>query len=310
MTDLVLLGPQRHHPHILESANDCGMAPPWAVITAGWQEREAETEELEAHLGARVVNLNLYQRAEEVFQEDPLLREAIRQHQMDLIALQELYRLRLRFYMQTVHQLLGKKKPESRLLQPEIDDSFRALQALDQHHLNRIRDLNASFFSQWQLRDRPKIKKHREEIQNQLSKCSTLLIAGGHVAILLNRIRLFGLESAILEKPCIAWSAGAMVLGDSILLFHDSPPQGRGYAEVFETGFGRYKHRLVFPHAKKRLLLDDPIRVQMLTRRFLGTSCWTLDDHASLTYRKGIWQPNHATLRLSSDGSYHPEVTS
>ena len=310
MNNLALLGPQRHNPHILDASMSCEMNPPWAAITAGWQEREDEIEELEAHLGQGVSNLRLYRRAEKIFQADPLLREAIRSHQQELIALQELYRLRLRHSMETVHQLLKRKRPNPALLEPEIEDSFHTVRQLDHHHLERIRGLNEAFEEKWNLDQRPSVRDHRQEIAEILDRCACVLIAGGHVAVLLNRMRLFGLPETLQHKPIIAWSAGAMVLGKKIVLFHDSPPQGRGYAEVFESGLGRYEDRLVFPSAQKRLLLQDPIRIMLLARRFSQDECWTLDPGAKLFFQDEQWHSNGTSLRLFPNGEHHAEGTS
>src|SRR5207253_2752726 len=66
-----------------------------ATITAGWQEREAEDEELDAHLGGNTVNLRLHARGDELFREDPELRAAHRERQDGLRHRQDFYRIRL-----------------------------------------------------------------------------------------------------------------------------------------------------------------------------------------------------------------------
>jgi hypothetical protein len=48
------------------------------------------------------------------------------------------------------------------------------------------------------------VQRRRDEIHEILSKCSAVAIAGGHVAILLNRLRLFGLEQALARLPVMA----------------------------------------------------------------------------------------------------------
>ena len=64
-----------------------------------------------------------------------------------------------------------------------------------------------------------------------------------------HRMRLFRLSNSLLDKPVIAWSAGAMVLGERIVLFHDTPPQGSAWAEVMEQGFGLLPDLVPRPHA-------------------------------------------------------------
>ena len=62
------------------------------MITAGWQEREREDEELQKHLDRPLTNLCLHSRAEQVFSSDPDLFAAHRARQDRLQAIQQLYR--------------------------------------------------------------------------------------------------------------------------------------------------------------------------------------------------------------------------
>ena len=73
--------------------------------------------------------------------------------------------------------------------------------------------------------------------------------------VLLHRMRLFDVMGLLNDQPIFAWSAGAMAMGDRVVLFHDSPPHGVGNAELFEEGLGAYHGVLPLPHAKKRLHL-------------------------------------------------------
>ena len=63
-----LLGPQRLKPTLADAvrARGCGDVP-IATITAGWQEREHDDQELHQHLGERSRNLELFRRARRVF---------------------------------------------------------------------------------------------------------------------------------------------------------------------------------------------------------------------------------------------------
>ena len=102
----------------------------------------------------------------------------------------------------------------------------------------------------------------------QLEKVEGLAIAGGHVAILVNRMRLFDLDRKLAGKAVFAWSAGAMAIAERVVLFHHSPPQGYGNTEVLEHGLGLVRGLVLFPHARRRLALDDRRRVALLARRF------------------------------------------
>ena len=76
----------------------------------------------------------------------------------------------------------------------------------------------------------------------------------------------------------VGWSAGAMVLTDRILLFHDSPPQGPGDAEFLGPGFGLAPGVVVLPHASRRLDLEHRGRVALLARRLAPELVVALDD--------------------------------
>jgi hypothetical protein len=113
--------------------------------------------------------------------------------------------------------------------------------------------------------------------------------AGGHVAALLNRLRLFDVASVVGERPIVAWSAGAMALSERIVLFHDSPPWGAGNAEVLDHGLGLCPGVLPLPHARRRLRLQDPRRVDLLVRRFAPLRCVGLDEGSKLRGRGAVW---------------------
>src|SRR5688572_29400523 len=92
---LVLLGPQRMRPTVRAAVDELGLRGPLALITAGWQEREPDDEELRSDLGRESFNLSLYQRAERLSEAEPELARGLRKRQDLLRRLQELYRHRL-----------------------------------------------------------------------------------------------------------------------------------------------------------------------------------------------------------------------
>src|SRR5262249_56779928 len=94
-TMIILLGPQRLRPTLPQVMAEHGVSGPVATVTAGWQEREEDDQELHDALGGASRNLRLYARAEEVFREDPDLHQAYRRRQERLRARQDSYRSRL-----------------------------------------------------------------------------------------------------------------------------------------------------------------------------------------------------------------------
>jgi peptidase E len=275
-----------------------------AVVTAGWQEREEEVDELRDHLGGGVVNLRLYHRAEQVFAADPELARAHRQRQDKLKRMQGLYRLRLDHALAAARELLTRRD-DPELLLAEREAALAAIRELDRVHVERVRAVNLELDAAIRPLEREAVAAHREELRRLLAGCAAFAVAGGHVAVLLNRLRLFGVAELIGERPVFAWSGGAMVLGERLVLFHDDPPQGAGHAEVLEAGLGLYSGLLPLPHARRRLKLDEPLRVALFARRFADLACVALDDGATLRWEEGRWvlAGGEGARRLLADGS-------
>jgi hypothetical protein len=63
---------------------------------------------------------------------------------------------------------------------------------------------------------------------------------------------------------------------------------------------------VVFPHARRRLLLDDARRLELLARRFAPAECLTLDDGAWLIDRGGAREPGPGLARFGADGRVAP----
>jgi hypothetical protein len=172
--------------------------------------------------------------------------------------------------------------------------------------LCRIRRIHDAFAERWHPSARPAVAQHRDELRNALQRAGVLCVAGGHVAVLLSRLRLFDLPSLLDGQPVIAWSAGAMAVSDRVVLYHDSPPQGAGDPEVFDAGLALCRRLVALPHARTRLKLDDPVRVALLARRFAPALCGVLDAGARLDWDGHRWSAGPGTSRLERRGGVRP----
>lgn len=301
MRSLTLLGPQRQ-PTLVEEIDRLGIGGPVAVVTAGWQEREAEVEEFREHLGRAVVNLELHERLEAVFADDPELFHAHRARQNRLRAMQRLYRYRLDFALEPARELL-RRDGDPQLLEPERRAAIEALRELDRRQLERIGEVHRELEERYAPLSRPAVAAHRRELARRLAESAAVAIAGGHVAVLVNRLRLFGVAELIGDLPVFAWSAGAMALTERIVLFHDSPPQGMGNPEVLDLGLGLAPGVVALPHAGKRLRLRDPARVEILARRFAPAVCVPFDPgDPPLAWNGERWSWRSGGRRLTAKG--------
>lgn len=281
MATRILLGPQRPVLNLGEVIEDAGLpGGPVAVIAAGWQEAEVDIDDVAAAARRDVVNLALYRRADEVFAAAPELLAAYRARQDRLQELQRLYGLRLRQTIASARQML-RATGDKALVGPEQRHAIAQLRALDRHHRHRVEALHAEFDAVFDVERNELLAGHRREIADRLESLQTVIITGGNVAVLLNRLLLFDVGPLLEGKHVVAWSAGAMALAETVVLYHDNAPQGRRDAEVFGEGLGLVRRCVLLPDARRRLR-NERSRLTLFSRRFAPDACMTLDSGAVL----------------------------
>ena len=301
MSDVVILGPQFQEPNLALALGRLGIEGQLVSISAGWQEREGEIDELRTHVRLPVTDLALYARTERVFAHDAELHEAYRQRQGRLRELQDLYRLRLEHAKDAARELV-RRAGDPDLLRRAQRSAMHALRTLDREHLRAIEREHANFRRDLRPQQRASVVPHIQELRQLIEAATAVLVAGGHVAVLANRLRLFDLQRLLAGKTLLAWSAGAMALSDCIVLFHDHPPQGAGNAEVFDAGLGLLPGVVPLPHAQTRLTLHESSRIAMFARRFAPAQCLTLDHGSLLHWREGKLLGSGNSWRLSRQG--------
>lgn len=301
MSKRILLGPRSAAPMLRAAVESLNTPGPVVSITAGWRDAEGEIDEMRSELGRPVEDLRIYARAEEIFARETELRELQRARQEKLRALQELYRLRLEPTLAAARRLMRAEGP-AELVRPERQAAIAQLRALDRHHLRRIQRIHREFEQRRAGVTAPQAVAHREAVQRQLQDAGLVLIAGGHVAVLLNRIRLFRLGPLLAAKPLVAWSAGAMVLSERVVLFHQHAPQGRRDAELLDAGLGVVQGRVLLPHARSRLDWSNRKRLALFSQRFAPALCCTLDEESMIHLDNGRLVAAHASSILSKNG--------
>lgn len=299
----MLLGAQRFDETLGTLVRRLECNGPIATITAGWREREDEDEDLSAHLECETINLRLYHRAIEVFARDTELAKAHRAQQATLHHKQDFYRIRLEHEIAANHVIRQRWAPAD-VLEHEEAASVAAIRLLDEHHLAECRRIHAQYEDAMAPSQRPAVAEHRERLVEILGRCQGIAIAGGHVASLLNRMRLFGLRDLIEDQTVFAWSGGGMVVSERLVLFHDSPPQGRGASEVLDEGLGLVPDIVMLPHPETRLRLEDPERVSLLASRFDPAWSLAFPAGAHVIVRDGQVIGSSAVTRLFPDGSW------
>jgi hypothetical protein len=297
-----LLGAQRFEPTLSDAVAELGVTGKIAAITAGWQEREEEDDDLREHLGGRTVNLRLHARAEQVFRKDPAFAAAHRERQHVLRHRQDFYRIRLEHALDAQHVIDQRQAPED-ILDDEARASIRAIREIDRMHLERCESDWAEYDEKTKPHENKAILEQRAEIEAIVKDCDAIAIAGGHVASLLNRLRLFDIGKLAKDKVVFAWCGGAMAISERVVLFHQSPPQGQGAAEVLDRGLGLAGNVIVLPQPEFRLRLDERERIQVMVRRFAPAMCLAMPARSRVTWLLGGPKDARGVLLLRDDGS-------
>jgi hypothetical protein len=292
--DITLLGPQRRVSGARSAVAQLIPDGPVAAINAGWREREADTEELNAVLGGRMVNLELYRRWHQLSEVDPGYVEAERRLTSRLEELRAAYQLRLRHGLAAV-RAVAQRVADSPIRTAAIADAITGVRALDAWHLDRSTELRTEFFAELRLAERPFVDDHRREVARLVEASAGMVITGGHVGVLLHLLQVFGLV-AMIRPPVIVWSAGAMALSPRVVLFSDHAPFGHHDAEFYATGLGLYDHGVPFPHPRRRLRLSDHDRRQLLADRLAPYPGLLLDDGVRLDLTDQVGLPADVAL--------------
>jgi hypothetical protein len=276
----VLLGPQRFRTTAGAVIRTVAPIGPVATVTAGWRDRENDTVELDAVLEGRGRHLRLYQRLNDVLEGDRRFAEAALAHRDAVDDLAGIYSIRLQRALDSVYAV-QRRTVRSDLATAALADGVRVVQSIDRWYLDTLDQLYGELRTAAPPEASEPIQRHRAEVADALGDASAIAIAGGHVGLLLQCLKLFEVNPAP-ELPVVAWSAGAMSLTERVVLYNDRGPSGVVGAEVWDRGLGRAPRIVAMPHARRRLRMDDPMVLRVLARRFGDARCLLLDDGASV----------------------------
>lgn len=296
----ILLGPQRFTTTVTPALRSLDVDGPVAVINPGWEERESDDGELGALLDGRSRNLRLHERLVAVLAEDERFAAAalaLRDRQDELRAF---YGIRLRCAMDAV-ALVQHRSSLHGVRGAAVDAAIDAVRDVDSWYAAQLKELYRELESAAPAEESESISRHREQVADELRECSAVVLPGGHVGSLVRALRMFGV-SVPAQLPVIAWSAGAMALTERVVLFHDFAPHEASSPEVYDRGLGRLPGLAVFPHAKRRLRLDDAEAMQVLARRFPDLQLVLLDGGTFLRFEGEDGGLPEGTRVVTSEG--------
>ncbi len=231
--------------------------------------------------------------------------------QRRILAYKKTYQIHLDSALESWIQIQNLHRADPTTYQEDESDACKKVQDVDKQCMRRLNTIKNDFAAIGQPWLHETAFPLHQQISEVLERCSALIITGGHVAILRNRLAFFGLEELLSKflldgKQIFAWSAGAMCLTDKIVLFHDSPPWGQGRTEILDSGMGLLPRTVLLPNASSRLDLQNPNRIERLARRFAPNISVCLENGAHLIFTEhGVYDHSakRTAFQLSVDGT-------
>ena len=302
---VVVTGPHRGAIRLGEALEALGAPPgPAAAITVGWRESESVTAELEreaAASGRPLRPLLLGERVRRVFDRDPELAGEHRALQERIRAEEQLYGARLRQAVEARHAVSRISAPED-CKRPYTEAAWDAVLAADRFHTAQQRGLWERFRSRVRPSARPALCAEIEAVRAILRDCAVLLVAGGHVAVIRNRLMLLDLGGDLARLPIVAWSGGAMALSPRVVLFHDRLPYGSARPEILGEGTATLPGAAFFPDASRRLDLADREGLGELAVRVAPQRAVLLDPGDRLDWDGTGWTSPNGIRLLATTG--------
>lgn len=299
-----LLGPQRRPrlAGVLRAQGRHGQRV--ALINAGWREREPDDGLLTEQAGGNAVNLRLWHRMQEVWEADPEFAAADRARRDALEESQALYRIGLDHVTAAI-RAMTEREPRARWVHERgVADAEAVLREVDEIHLRRVQEIYGEFWVRWPPHERPAVAELRDTIARELAGVQVVVLAGGHVGVLIGALHLFTVAPAI-PGPVIAWGAGAMALTDRVVLYHDRAAQGPGVPELFTPGVGLVHGLVALPSASERLDTADQWRMGLLSRRLAPSVCVALDPRVQVDVPADGTVPPETPV-VDADGRIRP----
>ncbi|MCB9677124.1 MAG: Type 1 glutamine amidotransferase-like domain-containing protein [Alphaproteobacteria bacterium] len=166
----------------------------------------------------------------------------------------------------------------------------------DLRHEERLRDLWIHFHHAAGIEFDPYWNELRGELVRKILQSNVIVLPGGSPSMLLIGFRFFQLEGVLTEAlrrgtSFFGTSAGAMVLGRRVVIFHDHR-EPREEFQLLENGVRLVEGLQIFPHCTDRVQTEDPANLAYLAARFNDRFCVGLNAGSvlELVPERGRWR--------------------
>jgi hypothetical protein len=278
---LVLLGQQLESPRVQDVLAEWQIRGPVGLVSAGWEEDEEDDQWVRDALDVPVVNSHLYGLADRLFQDDPEVLRLLRERQDRLRDLREINAWQTENLFALARELWQRIEENAAAVGP-FHQTMAHLREVDRTYLRSVSTVIKEYDQRIAPQVRPSLQAYRSAVLQRLDGCQALLIAGGHVGVLLNRLNLCRLLRHV-SLPIIAWSGGAMALGERVFFYDHFIPHAKKEVELSRQGLRMYVGLQVFPRAEERLNLQDHNELALLARR-IEAPCLLLESNSEIRW--------------------------
>jgi hypothetical protein len=196
-------------------------------------------------------------------------------------------------------------------LAKELSQLLQNIQGNDDRFVSFLEEAEARILDESGMLYHPVWRAARARLENKILSAGAVFFFGGNLEVLLEGLRFFQLREPLLEAvrrgaSLIAMSAGAMALGERVIVYDDFAPERRDF-QLFDRGLGLVKKFQLFPHCMDRIQTDDPSNLAYLARRFRYHSCVGLNEKSFLRldfspWRAASWGQGDGVYVFSEDG--------
>lgn len=176
----------------------------------------------------------------------------------------------------------------------QIQDTLQSIIVNDERMVKTIVEVERRFEDYTQLKENPVYRQIRQILKETILSANSIFIFSGHTAVLLNRLRFFGLRQTLIEAlnrgtNFYTIGAGAEILCDKVILFNkpnrewpsDEPLPG-GSFEFFDNGFGLIRTIQILPQDVSQFTVHKPDTLSYIASRFNSHTCVSLDKNSYL----------------------------
>lgn len=170
----------------------------------------------------------------------------------------------------------------------EILASIDTLVQNDERMLEALTQAEQQLLARTGLRHDAEWQAEREALTQRILAADVVLFFGGSPMSLLEPLRFYDLQPALLETlrrgaTIVASSAGALVLCERMVVFDDkSSDPLRRHFQLLDRGLGLVGGLQILPHCMDRIHTDDPDNLAYLSRRFGDRLCVGLNRESYL----------------------------